>query len=82
MDALRSTIQAVSARLKRLTHTQKAKSMEKGHRVTSSGKALMRESELSQLKSSLSKLSLVNSENTEKVKLLESALRSQETSCL
>lgn len=81
MDALRSTIQAVSARLKRLTRTQEAKSMEKGRRVTSSGKALMPECELSQLKSSLSKLSLVNSENTKKVKLLESALRSQETSC-
>lgn len=82
LDALRSTIHAVSARLKRLTHPQEAKFMEQGrHMTTTSRKSLMPESEISQLKSSLAKLSLVNSENTKKVKLLESALRSQETSC-
>lgn len=79
MDALRSTIQAVSARLKRVAQSPEGSSMDKRGRMTVMRKSRIPEGEISQLKSSLEKLSLINSENTKKLKLVESALRSQET---
>ncbi|KAI5670503.1 hypothetical protein M9H77_10867 [Catharanthus roseus] len=79
LDALRSTIQAVSARLKRVAQSPEGSSMDKRGRMTVMRKSRIPEGEISQLKSSLEKLSLINSENTKKLKLVESALRSQET---
>lgn len=72
MDALHSSIEALSARLKRHMNTVHAKSSNQraGRRVE--------DDDVSQLKASLSKLSLINSDNSKKVKLVESALRTKE----
>ncbi|KAL2541732.1 Nuclear pore complex protein [Abeliophyllum distichum] len=80
MDALHSSIEALNARLRRHVHSpqtnfsnqQKQKSRRMASRV--------QEDEVSQLKSSLAKLSLLNSENTQKVKLVESALKNRDIS--
>lgn len=79
MDALRSTVNALSARMRRHTQTPKDNLSNK-KKLVSRRKDPVHESQISQLKSCLEKLSLVNSENTKKVKLVESALRSEERS--
>lgn len=76
MDALRSSITALNARLRR--HTQFPKdnaSKQRRSLITGKNNYMQQDSQVSQLKSSLEKLSLVNSENTKKVKLVESALK-------
>lgn len=78
LDALHSSIEALSARTKRYTHSLQADSptqrtqrlMRRGNRVPDDG--------VSELKSLLEKLSLINSENSKKVKLVESALKARE----
>ncbi|XP_050115274.1 nuclear pore complex protein NUP88-like [Malus sylvestris] len=78
LDALHSSINAVTARLKRHTQSPKGNASNQ-RRLIARGKDPVQESQVSQLKSSLEKLSLLNSENSKKVKLVESALKSQET---
>ncbi|XP_041999377.1 nuclear pore complex protein NUP88-like [Salvia splendens] len=78
LDALHSSIEALSARTKRYTHSLQADSptqrtqrlVRRGNRVPDDG--------VSELKSLLEKLSLINSENSKKVKLVESALKTRE----
>jgi hypothetical protein len=80
LDALRSTIQAVNARLKRHTRSPEDNLVDQRGQKIITRKSHVPEGEISQLKSSVAKLSLINSENTKKVKLVESSLRRQETS--
>lgn len=75
---MHSSIEALSARMKRYTHSMQAdspnqriqKPVRRGNPVPDNG--------VSELKSLLEKLSLVNSENSKKVKLVESALKTRE----
>ncbi|EEF27949.1 conserved hypothetical protein [Ricinus communis] len=78
LDALRATIDTLRARLKRFTQSPRAKVLNQQRQM--SGKNYVRDVQISQLKSSLAKLSLVNNENSKKVKLVESVLKSQESS--
>ncbi|KAL0359184.1 UNVERIFIED_CONTAM: Nuclear pore complex protein [Sesamum angustifolium] len=79
LDALHSSIEALNGRLKRHMHSpQQADSPNR--QTVRKGNKRIQEDEISQLKSSLEKLSLLNSENSRKVKLVESALRSKEIS--
>lgn len=79
MDALRSTVNALSARMRRQAQPPKG-NVSYRKKLISRRKDPVQESQISQLKSCLEKLSLVNSENSKKVKLVESALKSQESS--
>ncbi|KAL5568557.1 hypothetical protein UlMin_025132 [Ulmus minor] len=77
LDALHSSISALNARLRK--HTQSAKgNASNQQRLISGRKSNVLDSQISTLKASLEQLSLVNSENTKKVKLVESALKGQE----
>ncbi|KAL0402901.1 UNVERIFIED_CONTAM: Nuclear pore complex protein [Sesamum radiatum] len=79
LDALHSSIEALNGRLKRHMHSpQQADSLNR--QTVRKGNKRIQEDEISQLKSSLEKLSLINSENSRKVKLVESALRGREIS--
>ncbi|KAK4403384.1 Nuclear pore complex protein [Sesamum angolense] len=79
LDALHSSIEALNGRLKRHMHSpQQADSPNR--QTVRKGNKRIQEDEISQLKSSLEKLSLLNSENSRKVKLVESALRCKEIS--
>ncbi|KAF8009899.1 hypothetical protein BT93_J0775 [Corymbia citriodora subsp. variegata] len=70
MDALHSSIDSISARLRRYTQlTKKEQTLRK--------KSLVQDNQISQLKSSLEKLSLVNNDNLKKVKLVEKAISSK-----
>ncbi|GAV85598.1 Nup88 domain-containing protein [Cephalotus follicularis] len=75
LDALRSSIETLRARLRRYTQSPKSNVSNQQRQITG-GK---NNAQISQLQSSVAKLSLVNSENTKKVKLVESALNSQES---
>ncbi|KAK9282957.1 hypothetical protein L1049_011182 [Liquidambar formosana] len=79
LDALHSSIEAVTARLRRYTQSSKG-SASNQQRQISGRKNFVEDAQISHLKSSLAKLSLVNSENSKKVKLVDSALRSKESS--
>lgn len=79
MDALRSTVNALSARMSRQAQSPKG-NVSYRKKLISRRKDPVQESQISQLKSCLEKLSLVNSENSKKVKLVESAIKSQESS--
>lgn len=81
MDVLHSSIDALSARLRRLTKSQ-TENVSNLRREISGKKNLAHDAHISQLKSSLEKLSLVNSENSMKAKLIESALKSRDSSAL
>ncbi|KAH6777807.1 nuclear pore complex protein-like protein [Perilla frutescens var. frutescens] len=77
LDALHSSIEALSARLKRYTHSMQSDSP--NQRIQRQGRRDSRvPDDVSELKLTLEKLSLVNSENSRKVKLVESALRNKE----
>ncbi|WCJ19851.1 nuclear pore complex protein-related [Euphorbia peplus] len=78
LDALRTSIDTLRARLKRFAHSSKADTL--NHQKQRSGKNYVQDVQLSQLRSSLAKLSILNSENSKKVKLVESALKTQEHS--
>lgn len=78
LDALRNSIDTLKARLRRHTQSSKANVLNQPRQL--SGKNYVQDIQMSQLKSSLAKLSLVNSENSKKVKLVESALKSRESS--
>ncbi|KAL0452738.1 UNVERIFIED_CONTAM: Nuclear pore complex protein [Sesamum latifolium] len=79
LDALHSSIEALNGRLKRHMHSPQ-QSDSPNRQTVRKGNKRIQEDEISQLKSSLEKLSLINSENSRKVKLVESALRSREIS--
>jgi len=76
LDALHSSVDALSARLRRHLQAAKANQQQK----TAGKKNHAGDNQISMLKSSLEKLSLVNTENSKKVKLLESTLRNKERS--
>ncbi|XP_075108283.1 nuclear pore complex protein NUP88 isoform X2 [Nicotiana tabacum] len=78
LDALRSSIEAVNARLKRFTHSPQANRSNEQRQLSVRRKSHVQENEMSLLKASLEKLSLVNSENAKKVKVVESALKCRE----
>jgi nuclear pore complex protein Nup88 len=79
LDALYSSIDAVAARLRR--HTQSSKdNVSNRQRQISGKKDLAHDAHISQLKSSLEKISLVNSENSKKLKIVESELKNRESS--
>ncbi|MCD7464599.1 Nucleoporin 88kDa [Datura stramonium] len=78
LDALRSSIEAVNARLKRYTHSPQANRSNKERQPSVRRKSHVQENEMSLLKASLEKLSLVNIENAKKVKVVESALKCRE----
>ncbi|KAL6980697.1 Nuclear pore complex protein nup88 [Sarracenia purpurea var. burkii] len=77
LDALNSSIEAVNARIKRYTHSLQRNLS--NQRKQSAKKNYVQDDQISQLKSSMAKLSLLNSENTKKVKLLESTLANHES---
>ncbi|XVE99746.1 hypothetical protein REPUB_Repub03eG0227500 [Reevesia pubescens] len=78
LDALQSSIDTLRARLRR--YTKSSKDNVANQRRKMPGRNHVQDAQISQLKSSLEKLSLVNSESSKKVKLVESALRSSESS--
>ncbi|KAK4359261.1 hypothetical protein RND71_021490 [Anisodus tanguticus] len=78
LDALRSSIKAVNARLKRYTHTPQSNRSNERRQLSVRRKSHAQENEMSLLKASLGKLSLVNSENAKKVKIVESTLKCRE----
>ncbi|CAI9091694.1 OLC1v1026783C1 [Oldenlandia corymbosa var. corymbosa] len=80
LDALRSTVEALDARLRRLTRSPQAKLMNKQSQRRGRRANYVQEDEISLLKSSMSKLSLINNENTKKAKLIESALSRRDLS--
>lgn len=72
LDALHSAIQALNARLKRFYQSSSPAS------ATLRSQKNVSDSQLSQIKSSLEMLSLLNKENSKKVKLIEHGLKSHE----
>ncbi|KAK6145486.1 hypothetical protein DH2020_022306 [Rehmannia glutinosa] len=79
LDALNSTIEALRARLKR--HTQLTQANSPNQRSQKPGRRGSKvQDDVFELKSSLAKLTLINTENSKKVKLVESALKSREIS--
>ncbi|KAK6145495.1 hypothetical protein DH2020_022315 [Rehmannia glutinosa] len=79
LDALTSTIEALRARLKR--HKQLTQANSPNQRSQKPGRRGSKvQDDVFELKSSLAKLSLINTENSKKVKLVESALKSREIS--
>lgn len=77
LDALHSSIEALNARLRRYTQSFKVKGR-KYQRAPTRKKNLAQDAQLDQLKASLEQLSLMNSENSKKVKLIESALKNRQ----
>jgi len=78
LDALRTSIDTLRARLRRFTQSSKGDVANQQRKIGGRNYAL--DAQISQLKSSIAKLSLLNSENTKKVKLVESVLKNQESS--
>uniref|UniRef100_A0A6M2EPA1 Nucleoporin Nup88 n=1 Tax=Populus davidiana TaxID=266767 RepID=A0A6M2EPA1_9ROSI len=78
LDALRASIDTLRARLGRFTQSLKGDVPNQQRKIVGRNNVL--DAQISQLKSSITKLSLVNSENTKKVKLVESVLKNQESS--
>ena len=74
LDALRTSIEALNGRLRRYSQSLKRKAPNI-QKTPSRKNNLVHDSQLDQLKDSLEKLSLVNSENSKKVKLVETALK-------
>ncbi|KAA3481992.1 nuclear pore complex protein NUP88 [Gossypium australe] len=78
LDALRSSIDTLRARLKRYTKSSKDNVTTQRRKIP--GRNHVQDAQISQLKSSLEKLSLLNSESTKKVELVESAIKTVESS--
>ncbi|KAE8712039.1 ABC1 family protein [Hibiscus syriacus] len=78
LDALKSSINTLKARLRR--YTQSSKDSVANQRRKMPGRNYVQDTQISQLKSSLEKLSLLNSESTKKVELVESALKTRDSS--
>lgn len=81
MDALQSSIETLRARVKKSTQkSHKGTVVAASQKKQYSKKNLIQDTQMSQLQSTLAKLSLMNSDNSKKVKIVESALKSQESS--
>ncbi|MBA0571432.1 hypothetical protein Golob_005007 [Gossypium lobatum] len=78
LDALRSSIDTLGARLKKYTKSSKDNLTTRRRKIP--GRNHVQDDQISQLKSSLEKLSLLNSESTKKVELVESAIKTVESS--
>lgn len=78
LDALHSSIEALRARLRRLTQSPTKGSTNQQRNILVKNNA--QDAQMSQLKSAMEKLTIVNTENSKKVKLVESALKRQESS--
>lgn len=76
LDALHSSIEALNARLKKFTQFSQ-RNVPNQQRQISLRKNYAQDAQILHLKSSLERLSLTNSENSEKIKLIEAALRSK-----
>ncbi|CAO2833366.1 unnamed protein product [Amaranthus hypochondriacus] len=77
LDALRTSIEALNGRLRRYSQSLKRK-VPNIQKTPSRKNNLVHDSQLDLLKVSLEKLSLVNSENSKKVKLVETALKNRD----
>lgn len=81
MDALQSSIETLRARVKKSAQKSPKNTVVAGtQRKQYSKRNYIQDTGMSQLQSTLAKLSLMNSDNSKKVKIVESALRSQESS--
>ncbi|KAF0930613.1 hypothetical protein E2562_033810 [Oryza meyeriana var. granulata] len=81
LDALRSSITALSARMKRIAHPSIGSAAGTGMPLWQTpkvGRSHVSDSQMSSLKSSLERLSLLNEENNLKLKLIEHELKNQE----
>ncbi|CAK9135784.1 unnamed protein product [Ilex paraguariensis] len=78
LDALRSSIEALNARLKKFTHSPESCLSNQQRQLSGRRKNNVQDDEILHLRSSVGKLSLVNSENSKKVKLVESTLKARE----
>ncbi|KAI3745601.1 hypothetical protein L6452_08002 [Arctium lappa] len=79
LDALRTTIEAINGRVKIHSSSPQQKRPNQRRQIPGRRKGNTEDDEISNLKSSIAKLSIVNSENTKKVKLVDSALRNRES---
>ncbi|GLT31465.1 hypothetical protein SLA2020_061980 [Shorea laevis] len=77
LDSLNSSIESLRARLSRYTQSSKDNPVSRQRQIP--GRNILQDSQISQLKSSLAKLSLINNENSKTVKVLESAIKSRES---
>ncbi|ESQ40478.1 hypothetical protein EUTSA_v10012715mg [Eutrema salsugineum] len=83
VDALQSTIETLRARVRKSAPKSPRSTVVAGtQKKQYSKKNYIQDTEMSQLQSTLSKLSLMNSDNSKKVKIVESALKSQESSLM
>lgn len=84
MDALQSSIDTLRARVKKSAQKSPKSSVFAGtqRKQYSKRNYIQDTTGMSQLQSTLAKLSLMNSDNSKKVKIVESALRSQESSLI
>lgn len=80
LDALHSSIEALDARLRRYTQSSQGTVLNSARQTPGRRKDHASHAQIMHLKSAIARLSLVNSENTKKVKLVESALRTKECS--
>ncbi|KAH7839365.1 hypothetical protein Vadar_003240 [Vaccinium darrowii] len=74
LDALHSSIEALNARLRRYAHSLQGNPSNQRRQISGRRKNYVQDDHISLLKSSLAKLSLVNSENIKKVKTMISVL--------
>lgn len=84
MDALQSSIETLRARVKKSAQKSPKNTVVAGgtQRKQYSKRNYIQDTGMSQLQSTLAKLSLMNSDNSKKVKIVESALKSQESSLI
>jgi nuclear pore complex protein Nup88 len=81
LDALRSSIAALSARMKRVTQQSAGSPADTGMpswQTQKGGRNHISESQMSLLKSSLERLSLLNEENNLKLRLIDHELKDKE----
>lgn len=78
LDALHSSINALNARMRRCSQSSPTNTSNISRQATGRRKQLVSESQMLQVRSSLEMLSIINNENTKKLKLIEKELKSQE----
>ncbi|KAL7613161.1 hypothetical protein Lser_V15G08962 [Lactuca serriola] len=79
LDALHTTIEAINGRIQRYSSSPQTKKPNQRRQIAGRRKGNAEDDEISHLKSSIAKLSIVNNENTKKVKLVDSALKNHES---
>ncbi|VVB13360.1 unnamed protein product [Arabis nemorensis] len=83
VEALQSSIETLKARVRKSAQkSPKGTVIAGSQRKQYSKKNYIQDTEMSQLQSTLAKLSIMNSDNSKKVKIVESALKSQESSLM